>query len=64
MTGEMQPQRDWRALIEQNTHPDGASRSLKTAGRVLKDGVNLLAGDAGKPLQELLDRGAAFDVLE
>jgi hypothetical protein len=37
---------------------------LETAGRVLEDGVNLLASDAGKPLQELFDRGAAFDVLE
>jgi hypothetical protein len=64
MAGEMLPQRDRRALVEQNTHTAGALRGLETAGRVLEDVVNLLAGDAGEPFQELLDRGAAFDVLE
>jgi hypothetical protein len=56
MFGEVLPERDWRTLIEQDSHPDRVSRSLNAASCVLEDGVNLLARGTGKEAGQLLEK--------
>ena len=63
MTCKRAAQRDRRALIKQNLHTRWL-RSFKAALRVLDHGVDLLARDARKPLEEVLNGGTALDVLE
>jgi hypothetical protein len=64
MSGEVLSEWDRRTLIKQDSHPDLTSGGLNAARRVLEDGVDLLTGDAGKPLHELVHGSASFDILE
>ena len=64
MSGEMLFERERRALVEHNPHRDRNSGGLNASSRVLEDGVSLLARDARKPFQELIDRSAAFEIFE
>ena len=60
----MLPERERNALVEQDPHSDRNLGGLNASCRVLEDGVNLLTTDAGKPLKELTDCCAAFEILE
>lgn len=64
MPGEMLPERERCALVEQDPHPARNSGGLNASSCVLEHGVNLLASDAGKPFQELINCSAAFEILE
>ena len=64
MSGEVLLKWGRRTLIKQDSHPDRASGGLNAARRVLEDGVDLLTGDARKPLYELVHGGASFEILE
>jgi len=64
MCGEVLLERNRSALIEQDPHAGRVSGGLDAACRVLENGVDLLTGDAGKPLHELVHRGASFNILE
>ena len=64
MFREVLSERERNALVEQDPHSDRNSGGLNTSSSVLEDGVNLLASDAGKPFQELINRSAAFEILE
>ena len=50
MVRQRLPERDWRALIEQDAHSGG--RQCAPRG-VRQDGTNLFCGYAGEPLHEL-----------
>jgi len=64
MSGEVLLKWGRRTLIKQDSHPDRTSGGLNAARCVLEDGVDLLTGDAGKPLHELVHGSASFDILE
>ena len=61
MSREKLPQWNRRSLVKQDTHLYGQqSRS----GRVFQNVASLRQGDTGKPLNELMDGGIFFEVLE
>jgi hypothetical protein len=64
MFGKVLLQRDWRTLIEQDSHPDRVSRSVNAASCVLEDSLNLLARGTREPLQKLVDCRAAFEIFK
>ena len=69
VSGQRVPQRDGRALVEQDRHRLGRRPAQPSGGRqtvfsVGEDGQDLIARDAGEPLQEVVDGGARFQVLE
>ncbi len=58
------PERSRRSLVEKDLHAFVSDCGFKAALSALKDGVDLIAPNAGKRVQEFLDGGAAFDVLK
>ena len=64
MFGKVLLQRDWRTLIEQDSHPDRVSRGMNAASCVLEDEINLLARGTREPLKELVDCRAAFEIFK
>ena len=61
MTCERMPQRNRGSLVKQDTHLCSQQRG---SGRVFQDVTRLRHGYAGKPLDELMNRGILFQVLE
>jgi hypothetical protein len=61
MADQVPPQRRWRTLVEQNAHSD---RGHRTARGMFEDRANLFERDARKPLDDLGQRGALFEILE
>jgi hypothetical protein len=59
------PQRSRRSLVEENPHDHAKSSSHREALLgVPKDGLNLLARNAGKPLEKIVYPGAIFEIGE
>src|SRR5438034_10102823 len=62
VSGQRVPQRDGPALVEQDRHRLGRRPAQPSGGRqtvfsVGEDGQDLIARDAGEPLQEVVDGG-------
>ena len=65
MSREVIPQRYGYALVEENAQAvERVLRRLNAARGVLQDGFGLRARDAGEPGKKLIQRRAAFEVLE
>ncbi len=54
------------ALVEEKPHPSSLSGGnfCKTLSCVFQDGLNLLALQAGKPLEKVVDARPGFEILE
>lgn len=61
VTRESLPQRNRCSLVKQDSHLCGQQ---SRPGCVLQDVTGLRQGNAGEPLNELMDRGVFFEVLE
>lgn len=61
VTCESLPQRNRCSLVKQDAHLCGQQCRL---GRVFQDVTSLRQGNAGEPLNELMDRRVFFEVLE
>jgi len=59
--GESLPQRNRSPLVKQDTH---LCSQQSGPGRVFQDVASLRQGNAGKPLNELMDGGVCFEVLK
>ena len=61
VTRKSLPQRDGGSLVKQDPHLCGQQSRL---GGVFQDVTGLRQGNAGKPLDELVNRGIFFEILE
>ena len=63
MPAEKLAKRNWRALIEENAHASRSRCHQRVLGK-FENGSRLLARDARKPFEKLIDGSAGLEVFE